>query len=379
MTHRWMAHTLMTRAFMIRTLATALLLTGVAISAEATEQPNTLSRPAPGYFYAAGRSYLGVDIRDVTTDRMTALKLKEERGVEITMVDSDAPAGKAGLKEHDVILEFNGTAVESEEQLRRLIREVAPGRTITLGISRDGNPLKISLQLADHSAMVAQAAPHVIVPTVRIPDFPRNSMDLPFEIQAYSSALGVQTENLTRQLGEYFGVKNGEGVLVRSVEKGSAGEKAGLKAGDVIVRADNEKLTDRSDLGHILRNHHTGGKMTLVLMRDKHEQTIMVTLPDRGSRDSSQIWLDTDGLQASLGNQGDTLNRLNALSDRLTRLNNKVDLHNLQQFEISPDIQKTLENARKALQGLDLQNMNLRGLDLENLDLEDLKIRCDPI
>ena len=57
-----------------------------------------------------------------------------------------------------------------------------------------------------------------------------------------------------------FGVKDGEGVLVRSVEKGSAAEKAGLKAGDVIVRADNEKLTDRSDLSHILRNHRTGGK-----------------------------------------------------------------------------------------------------------------------
>ena len=211
---------------------------------------------------------------------------------------------KAGLREHDVILEFNGTAVESEEQLRRLIREVAPGRTITLGISRDGNPMKMNVQLADHSAMVAQEASSRHRSHCAHSRFSRNSMDLPFEIQAYSSALGVQTENLTRQLGEYFGVKDGEGVLVRSVEKGSAGEKAGLKAGDVIVRADNEKLTDRSDLGHILRNHHTGGKMMLVLMRDKHEQTIMVTLPDRGSRDSSQIWLDTDDLQASLGNQG---------------------------------------------------------------------------
>jgi serine protease Do len=281
-----MARTLAARAF-----TAVLLLAGLTISAAAAEQPNTLSRAAPGYFYVAGRSYLGVDIRDVTTDRMSALKLKEERGVEITMVDMDAPAGKAGLKEHDVILEFNTTAVESEEQLRRLIREVAPGRTVTLGISRDGNAMKINVQLADHSAVMA--VPRVVIPAVRIPDI-HNGMDLPFELQTYSSALGVQTENLTRQLGDYFGVKDGDGVLVRSVEKGSAGDKAGLKAGDVIVRADNEKLTDRSDLGHILRNHHTGGKMTLVVMRDKHEQTIMVTLPDRGSRDSSMLGLDTD-------------------------------------------------------------------------------------
>src|SRR5579872_6998936 len=48
-------------------------------------------------------SYLGVDIADVTTERLSALKLKEEKGVEVTMVDQDAPAGKAGIKEHDVI------------------------------------------------------------------------------------------------------------------------------------------------------------------------------------------------------------------------------------------------------------------------------------
>jgi S1-C subfamily serine protease len=283
-----------------------LMLGGLALAAIAAEpQPDALSHQVPGYFFAAGHSYLGVDIRDVTTERVAALKLKEERGVEITMVDADAPAGKAGLKEHDVILDFNGTAVESEEQIRRLIREVPPGRTVTLGISRDGAPMKISVQLADHSTVAAQARPRIIVPAPRVQGIiPRNGMDFPFQIQTYSSVLGVQTESLTRQLGDYFGVQNGEGVLVRSVEKGSAAEKAGLKAGDVIIKADNEKLTDRTDLSHILRSHRTGGKMTLVVMRDKHEQTLTVTLPDRGSRDSSFLNLDTEELQASLGRDG---------------------------------------------------------------------------
>src|SRR6478752_5200886 len=167
---------------MNRKISIALVLIGglgvAAIAAQPQPQPDALSHQVPGYFFAAGRSYLGVDIRDVTTDRLAGLKLKEERGVEITMVDADAPAGKAGLKEHDVILDFNGTAVESEEQIRRLIREVPPGRTVTLGISRDGNPMKISVQLADHSTVVAQAAPRVIIPTPRVREFPRNGMDL---------------------------------------------------------------------------------------------------------------------------------------------------------------------------------------------------------
>ena len=73
-------------------------------------------------------SYLGVDITDVSADRLSVLKPKEERGVEVTMVDQDAPAGKAGVKEHDVILTVNGTKVESVEQLRRMIREIPSGR-----------------------------------------------------------------------------------------------------------------------------------------------------------------------------------------------------------------------------------------------------------
>ena len=85
-----------------------------------------------------GSSYLGVDIADVSAERLGELKLKEEHGAEVTMVDQDAPAGKAGLHEHDVIVSLNGTAVESAAQLRRMIKETPPGRIVKLGISRDG-------------------------------------------------------------------------------------------------------------------------------------------------------------------------------------------------------------------------------------------------
>ena len=188
----------------------------------------------------------------------------------------------------------------------------------------------------------------------------RNSIDIPgIQIQIYSAALGVQTENLTRQLGEFFGVKDGEGVLIRSVEKGSAAEKAGLKAGDVIVRADNEKLTDRSDLSHILRNHRSGGKMTLVVMRDKHEQTIMVTLPDRGSRDSSMLGFDTEELQASLGDIEEMVQDLDlsSLADDLASLNGSLALLDLERqghafMEMTPEMEKAMRQAEKALQQL---------------------------
>lgn len=276
---------------MIRLIASSLLIAGL-FAPPCPAQPEEQSTFSPEAFaFAEGsRSYLGVDIQDVNADRVPALKLKEERGVEVTMVDQDAPAGKAGIKEHDVILEFNGARVESEEQLRRLIRETPPGRSVTLGISRDGNPLKINVQLADRGKTETQAMPKVFalprvqaIPNIEVPGYA-------FQVRTYSSTLGIQTESLGQQLAEYFGVK--QGVLVSSVEKGSAAEKAGLKAGDVIVRADNERLTDRADLSRILRNHREGGKITLGIVREKHEQTLTVDLPARANPHDS-FWHDS--------------------------------------------------------------------------------------
>src|SRR5580698_3906242 len=106
-------------------------------------------------------SYLGVDIMDITSDRLGALKLKEEKGVEVTMVDQDAPAGKAGIKEHDVILTMNGTPVESKAQLERLIHETPPGRIVSFGLSRDGQPMTVKVQLADRHNEFAMVGPKV--------------------------------------------------------------------------------------------------------------------------------------------------------------------------------------------------------------------------
>jgi serine protease Do len=344
---------------MIRTVKTAVLWAGLATlgcAAAAASQPQTQPTNAPYWFVSdGGSSYLGVDIQDVTADRVAALRLKEERGVEVTMVDQDAPAGKAGLKEHDVILDFNGTAVEGAEQLRRLIREVPAGRTVALGISRDGNPMKISVQLADRGKIAGGNRGPKIFTLPRLPDIPRS--DFPayaFQVQTYSSTLGIQTENLSRQLGEFFGVKDGEGILVRSVEKGSAAEKAGIKAGDVIVRADNEKLSDRADLSHILRNHREGGKVSLGIVRDKREQTITIDLPHRGSDDSFFVWPNADQFK---GNWEELQNELREMIDEARpeterlQLDARLALEKARQQvrEVRPQIDQALRQGRQEL------------------------------
>ena len=235
-----------------------------------------------------GSSYLGVDSRDVTTDRLGALNLKEEKGVEVTMVDQDAPAGKAGVKEHDVILSLNGTEVESVEQLRRMIHEVPPGRVVTLGLSRNGQPLNVKVQLADrkksfsysYSDHNGYSETYRIPPIPPIPPIP--DIDIPMSIVVVHSSQrsGLMLENLTPQLGDYFGTKNGEGVLVRSVEKGTPAEKAGFRAGDVIVKVNGERISDASDFSHSLQSRKDN-TVSIGVLRDKKEQTITLSLPSR--------------------------------------------------------------------------------------------------
>ena len=158
-------------------------------------------------------AYLGVDIADVTTERLSALKLKDERGVEVTMVDQDAPAGKAGLKEHDVILSMNGTNVESGAQLRRMIRETPAGRMVTLGVSRDGQPLTLKVQLADRRKSVAWGPKpkdfkFEMPPMPPMPDF-----DMPVSVVVVHSSMrsGLMVENITPQLGEFLRREEREG------------------------------------------------------------------------------------------------------------------------------------------------------------------------
>lgn len=230
-----------------------------------------------------GSSYLGVDTRDVTPDRLSELKLKEEHGVEVTLVDQDAPAGKAGIKEHDVILTLNGTQVESVEQLRRMIREIPSGRTVTLGISRDGQPMTLKAQLADrkNAFFVTPKVKPFVAPLIPpMPVIPE--IDMPMSVVVVHSSMrsGLMVENLTPQLADFFGAKNGQGVLVRSVDKGSRAERAGFRAGDVIVKINGQPIHDSGDFTHALHGRKTDS-VNVGIVRDKKEQTLTLTLPER--------------------------------------------------------------------------------------------------
>ena len=265
----------------------------------------------PFNVFVGSGSYLGVDTRDVTSDRVAALKLKDESGVEIVAVDQDAPAGKAGLKEKDVILSFNGSKVDSVEQLRRMIREVPPGRQVTLGISRDGQAMNVPVAIGDRKQItklhIKNKSKYAFANPPMPPMPPMGMMgpdvDIPnINVMVQTSGRdGLMVENLTPQLGEFFGVKGGQGgVLIRSVEKGSSADKAGLKAGDVIVRVDKDRIDDVGDWRRTIRSR--SGATPVSILRDKREQTIQMTFPERRNRESGMV-IDNEDIDIALDSQ----------------------------------------------------------------------------
>jgi serine protease Do len=303
---------------MLLAMGTACLVTSLAAFGQTTAPR---ARNAAGV-EPAETPYLGVGGQDITSDRAKALKLKEERGVEVTSVEPESAAAKAGLKEGDVVLEFNGQKVEGWEHLKRLVRETPIHREVKVSVWRNAAVQTLTATVGGHrefqidlgnGAMVMPPMPATpaMPPMPAMPQF-----DLPeFRTMMGASSLGIMGEALGQesQLAEFFGVK--EGVLVRSVTKGSAAEKAGMKAGDVIVKIDDTAIRSPQQIGGALRAARTKGTVNVTVVRNKKEVTLSVT-PETGGTYRGGLWAPngTDGnwfvMQDGGGANGNMLLRL---------------------------------------------------------------------
>jgi len=311
-----------------------------------------------------GSAYLGVDTRDITSDRLGDLKLKEEHGVEVTLVDQDAPAGKAGLKEHDVILTINGNQVESVEQLRRMIHEIPPGRLISIGISRNGQPMTLKAQLADRKNNFSVAMPSGKAFAFAMPAMPATpampampDMDVPVSIVVVHSSArsGLMVENLTPQLGDFFGAKDGQGVLVRSVEKGSLAEKAGFRAGDVIVKVNGESISDSGDFTHALHGRKNTA-LNVSIIREKKEQNLRLPLPERNQSEvldeslevpdiDAETEIDLTGLQSEIAGIGPEMKTtLVRIQPEIERATEEIRSHQRELKKQMRDLERELRN-----------------------------------
>ena len=261
------------------------------------------------FIHGDDRPWLGVMLTDLDSDQAKGAKPATENGVLVKDVRPESPAAKAGIAKDDVITEFAGEKIRSAEQLRRLVRETPAGRSVPLVVNRAGKTQSLSAKLeARHQGPMAmggmgsiQAGPgefNMAIPgpghpmpgsefTMPVPPPGRErGRNFKFFVQ-HGARLGISGDDLTPQLAEFFGVKQGKGVLVREVIVGSAAEKAGLKAGDVVVAVDGTEIASVGKLRRAMAGDKPDAdkrKVSLTIVRDKREQTLSVELesPDKG-------------------------------------------------------------------------------------------------
>ena len=242
------------------------------------QEPTTALGGRDFTLFFNGGTFLGVQVEDISKENMGRYGMREVRGVGVTEVVKDSPAEKAGLRKDDVILRFEGESVTSTRKLTRLVSESSPDQNVRLTISRGGSEQELSVTLAKHQAMRS-------ILGGKIRDEIRSKMKMEFPKIAKGDGtfiltmgsnrrIGVSTQPLTKQLGEYFGVS--EGLLITSVNENSPAAKAGLKAGDVITAVDGEKVDSPGDVSRII-NKKQDGSVSLTIVRDRSSRTITVT------------------------------------------------------------------------------------------------------
>ena len=220
--------------------------------------------------------WAGVQVNEVDEQVMKELKLPAERGVVVESVEKESPAEKAGLRKNDVILQYDHQPVAGTVEFRRLVRETPPGRKMELGVWRRGQVMNVTLEVGDRGhAMETRFKTYNWTPDSARPKAFEFNFDMP-RFMGMRPVLGITAEDLSGQFGSYFGAPDGEGVLVREVQKGTPAEKAGLKAGDVITKMNGKPVKSVRDLREGLQSGEEKKTVTLGLLRRGTSMTLTV-------------------------------------------------------------------------------------------------------
>ena len=259
-----------------------------------------------GSAFFQGDNYLGVSVEDVTRQNMGRYGLAgEPRGVAVTRVVKGSPAERAGLRENDVILKYDGEPVGTYRKLNRLIDESSPEHNARLTIHRGGSEQEVSITLGKREGNFAQVFGGTDLLRAeelrrraeegrgrgeeerrradearrRWDEMRRNNQgSFSFGFGA-GRRIGVSTTPLSKQLSDYFGAP-GHGVIISSVTENSPADKAGLRAGDVITEADGQRIEQAGDLSRAINRRDDDGEITLTVVRDKKQRTFKVR-PER--------------------------------------------------------------------------------------------------
>lgn len=323
------------------------------------------------------RAWLGVYTQSVDYEMAEAFDLGVNYGAIVNKIYEDSPAEKSGIKESDVIISIDGTKITDSDDLLDVVASYKKDDEIKLVVMRDDSEVKLKIKLGSRSdyevdnnkwfgknrsgRLWGNASP--VPPIPKIPSIGHLSSPGNFMFFSNHSQIGVSISSLSDQLGEYFGVKNGEGVLITEVHQDSPAEKAGLKAGDVVIEIDGEQVETLSDLQDAIREKDEGDKAEIVFLRNKKEKTLSVEIEEvegnfsshsysffNGDDDSHErvfIWKGDDGV---VWDQEEFDNEMKKFKIEMRGFNSEMKNSNRNELrEIQRELKKEMEELKREL------------------------------
>jgi membrane-associated protease RseP (regulator of RpoE activity) len=290
-----------------------------------------LAAAGPARAQSSGTTWLGVYTQTLSDQLRRGLDYSGDNGVLVNRVVPGSPADEAGVRNGDVIVSVNSRSVDSPDALAEIVRGSSPGQRVAIQVVRDGDTRTLSAELGtrpgqsdeeggmndEFDVPVPPVPPQGVMPrTPRAPRAPRveryrvspNSprvrvfenekgfekmkgfedlkdleslKDMELGMGMGRGRLGIRIETLTPDLGEYFDVPGGKGVVVMEVMKGTPAERAGLKPGDVITHVGSRAVDDADELVRAVSAEDTHVKLTV--LRKGARRTVEADL-ERGSR-----------------------------------------------------------------------------------------------
>jgi serine protease Do len=198
------------------------------------------------------RGWLGVGIQGVTSQLAESFGLKEKKGALVSQVFKDGPAARAGIKQGDIILEFDGKEIGNFGDLPRIVASTPVGKSVTIKVFRKGQIISLKATVAEMEEKIEVA---------KAPS---------------GKPLGITVQNITPEIARSLGLEGEMGVVVTGVEPGSPAAKAGIRRGDVIHEVNRKPIKDAEDFGQAVET--AGGEENILFLIRRGESNLFIAI-----------------------------------------------------------------------------------------------------